>query len=190
MSEEMAPNENGEHEENAEVFYKPDVNNGGSGGDGNGGVDEDGMEQQVQDEQEDMYKSVLNQQQQASLDHSQLVVDTQKFKPQKSNNKQPALSRNQLTRSITIKPSVHHTVINEFKYIGEQIKVGRFDPNSRSLNENIFQRYWSKHRAELDSKKGKRPSSGLSTRSNVNPLLTSTNDVVRSFYLFLADCII
>jgi len=171
MSDDIASNEmmgeNLQHEqteENGEVFYRPEVNGGG---------DDEEAEQQNQEAQDEMYKSVLNQP--ASLDTSQLV-DSKKVKPNKSINKQPILSRTQLTRSISLKPSISHTVVNELKYIGEQIKVGRFDPNTRSLNENIFQRYWSKHRAELDSKIGKRPSSVLSTKSSVNPLLTSTND--------------
>ena len=156
--------EHEEAEENAEVFYRPEINDGG--------VDEETEQQQSQDE---IYKSVLNQP--LSLDNSQLVnyQDSKKLKPNKSIQKQSILSRNQLTRSISIKPSIQHTVVNEFKFIGEQIKVGRFDPNTRSLNENIFQRYWSKHRAELDSKISKRPKSVLSTKSIVDPL-TSTND--------------
>ena len=78
---------------------------------------------------------------------------------------------------MLLKPSIHLSVVNELKYIGPQIKGGKFDPNSRSLNEQIFQRHYQKRLTELETKqKTPRPLSASSHKSLINTQLFQTND--------------
>lgn len=122
-------------------------------------------------EQNDMYENVLNQQ--TSMEQHSYAGHN--FK---SDDRLPTLSRSQMNRSIVLKPSIHHAVVNEFKYIGPQIRVGKFDPNSRSLNEEIFQRTYQKRLSELENKQNAkpRPTSASSHKSLINPILFQTND--------------
>ena len=123
--------------------------------------------------QNDMYENVLNQQ--TSMEKHSYNNAEHNFK---SDDRLPTLSRSQMNRSIVLKPSIHHAVVNEFKYIGPQIKVGKFDPNSRSLNEEIFQRTYQKRLSELENKQNAkaRPTSASSHKSLINPIIFQTND--------------
>ena len=135
---------------------------------------EEELNEEADYQQNELYKSVLNQQ--SSVDVAKSMEDHAIYKKKEYSNKLPTLSRSSLKRSVSLKPTMQYTVINEIKYIGEQIKVGKFDPNSRSLNEDIFQKYYQKRLAEVESKRKFRPSSSTSQRSTINPSLLQTND--------------
>ena len=135
--------------------------------------DEDHQIDEYQHEaQDELYKSILHQESTNSVVKSEVINE----KYYKNRDKNPTMSRSNMKRSVSLKPSLQYSVINEFKYIGEQVKVGKFDPNTRSFNENIFQKYYQKRLAESEKKKN-RPSSALSQKSAINPALVFTNDL-------------
>ena len=73
-----------------------------------------------------------------------------------------------------IKTVSHFHHLNDFKHVGKQVKLGKFDPNLKSSTELMFQRRWSKRNAMIDSQ---RSNPGFNSTRSLDTHFVNINDI-------------